>query len=334
MAQNIHKICVRLAVLIVSLALLVTCGVFSNLLYAAGSLSISSAASGTQATVEIAFPLVDWSGGFKLVVDFDATVLEYASASCNVSGFSFEKNASGNRVILAGSTSFDEGEIASQKTVFTVVFNIKDTTKTSTSVSCTPEYVYDYNGGDVVTGTVNTSITLKTPSSSTDGGGSGSTSSTTDDTPVSTSTTTNTTTNTTTSTKTDTNTTTTKTDTNTTTKTNSTTKTSGTVVSSTTSDTGTEPDVTDSEELTDTETNFPLSDSNSDTDVSMSETDDTDTTSDQSSSVISTVTSSTQEAPKKEISTGMIALISVGVSVVICGALTVVGLLRHKKEQE
>ncbi len=292
----------------------------------------SSAVNNGNFTVTLSFPDVTW-GGFEFILTYDKAKVQLtadpdmpSSKPMLFAAPSSNGNATGSVKIAGGGIQ----DITASGVVITMPFRVVDNNADSVTISLSVTKFILYNNTPVqYTAPSPLNITLKTPSSSTDGGGSGSTS-TTDEPPVSTSTTTNTTT----STKTDTNTTTTKTDTNTTTKTNSTTKTSGTVVSSTTSDTGTEPDVTDSEELTDTETNFPLSDSNSDTDSQTDVTDNTDTTSDQSASSASTVTSSTQEAPKKEISTVMIALISVGISVVICGALTVVGLLRHKKEQE
>lgn len=291
----------------------------------------ASAVSDNKFTVTVTFPATSWNT-FLFEISYNQNVIQASDATHSSGAMLISNSAAGNSTGKYKVNGLSAEPISTASTL-TIPFSVKDTSASSVTITLS---ITDFANGSTQierTAPAPLTITLKTQAST--DGGSGSTSSTTDTPSVSTSTTTNTTTDTnTTSSKTDTNTT-TKTDTNTTTKTNSTTKTSGTVTSSTTSDTGTEPDVTDSEELTDTETNFPLSDSDSDTDVDTDVSDTSDTTTVGSTStqtVSSVVTSSLQETPKKEISTGMIALISVGIAVVLCGALTVVGLLRHKKD--
>jgi hypothetical protein len=88
--------------------------------------------------------------------------------------------------------------------------------------------------------------------------------------------------------------------------------------------------VTDTEELTDTETNFPISDSSTDTSTDM--TDTTDMSDTESTSVSTSILVPQTPNEKTPPSTGMIAGISIGVALVFCGVLTVFALLRHKKE--
>ncbi|MBQ6707264.1 MAG: hypothetical protein IJN07_07175, partial [Clostridia bacterium] len=85
MFQSVSKRLLKLWALIACAAVIICFGVFAVPSFAAQSLSLSASnVVSSQVTVTVDFPLVDWSGGFKILMSFDPSVLEYESCSCNI----------------------------------------------------------------------------------------------------------------------------------------------------------------------------------------------------------------------------------------------------------
>lgn len=289
-------------------------------------------------TVTVNFPAEEW-GSFDFVLQFDPAVVQLskkpttATVDNDIYGFTPTRpdistaNTTDGKYYINGVYPMGEN-MANAGTKITFHFTVKDTSAQSTQISMTINEFVRPDDTDLDSAPASVTVTLKTVDSSTDSGSSES--STVTDTPSS-----STATDSDTSNKTDG----TPSDTDTSTKPNTSTKTD--TATKTDSDAGTQSDTgTDSEALTDTESDGSDSDTASETEGTL--TDGTDATdsdpfgglSQSAGSLGSFTNSGTDQGNRKPVSTGMVALISLGISVVFCGVLTVVGLLRHKTERE
>ncbi len=296
--------------------------------------SSASAVKDGAFTVTVTVPGAGWRA-LTLSVAYDSSKIQLTekpafSTSAVMGTSNYSQNYTGSSVNVGGIAMEDVNENC------TVTFKFKVVNGEAASATVTVSVTdFGKNASTQIEATAPAplNVTLKTQTS------------TSTNTNTSTSTSTNTQTNTSTSTSTSTNTntnTSTSTSTNTNTNTNTNSSTSAKPpVSSTVKPTVSETDKTEnnSGSATDLPTDTGET-SQTDTDFSGGILTDTDPSSDPTAapslpvaSAPNSVSSGTQSQPK-DMTTGMIVLISVGVAVLFCGALTVIGFLRHKTEEE